>query len=390
MKRKLMTSLAGILVVAGMNAFKAQTLFNPTVYSGWVSTPSNSFATVPAGSGVSFNQPRRGAGNQFSTSTDGINSGQWQNASAADAITANRYFAFSAVANSTTAFQIDSLFLVLGRSSTGPDSCILQYKSPATGYAFVSVTPNTYTILNPTSNPTTSVTVIPSSPLMVPASDSIVFRLVAWHASSSLGKMRMINNTAIYGSSMAAVAYSIEAPMVQTTNALCVSPVRGDSVQVTFNAVGTFNSGNTYSLELSDVSGSFAAPLIIGSVNSQANSGTINGFIPAGITNANYRLRIRSSNPPVNGLDTTELLVNPGLVLSASVFQPACPDSSGSIDLTISGGSGTVQYDWSNGANTQDLSNLPGGNLDVIVMDDLGCSADSSFQIFPVPAFDVN
>lgn len=388
MKRKSVLILAAAFSL-GINTAKAQTPFNPTTYSGWLTTPNNYFANLPAGAGVTFDQPRRGSGNQFSTSADGINSGQWQNTSAADAIAANRYFAFSAVANSTTSFQVDSLFLVLGRTGAGPDSCILQYKSPATGYAFVPVTPDTYTILNPTTDPTTSITVIPASPLLVSPSDSIVFRLVAWHASSSLGKMRIINNTAIYGSSLAAQSNSIEAPVVQTTNALCVSAVKGDSVQVTFNAVGTFNSGNTYSLELSDASGSFAAPVMIGSLSSQLNSGTIQGFIPAGTLNASYCLRVRSSNPPVNGLDTTSLLVNPGIVLSASVLQPDCPDSLGAIDLTVSGGSGTIQYDWSNGQTTQDITNLSSGNMDVLVTDGTGCSADTSFQLLAIPAFNV-
>lgn len=388
MKRKLVLILAAAFSL-GVNPAKAQTPFNPTTYSGWLTTPNNYFANLPAGSGVTFNQPRRGAGNQFSTSTDGINSGQWQNTSSADAITANRYFAFSAVANSTTAFQVDSLLLVLGRTGAGPDSCILQYKSPATGYAFVSVTPNTYTILNPTTDPTTTITIVPASPLLVSPSDSIVFRLVAWHASSSLGKMRIINNTAVYGSSIAAQSNTIEAPTVLTTNALCVSAVRGDSVQVTFNSVGTFNSGNSYSLELSDASGSFAVPVTIGSLNSQLNSGTIHGFIPAGTLNASYRLRVRSSNPPINGLDTTSLPVNPGIVLNASVLQPACPDSLGSIDLSISGGSGTLQYDWSNGQTTAVVINLPAGNVDVLVTDGIGCSADTSFQILSIPAFNI-
>ena len=388
MKKKSVLILAAAFSL-GLNTAKAQTPFNPTTYSGWLTTPDNYFANLPAGSGVTFNQPLRGSGNQFSTSSDGINSGQWQNISSADAIAANRYFTFAATANSATSFQVDSLLLILGRTGAGPDSCILQYKSPATGYSFVSVTPNTYTILNPTTAPTTSITIIPASPLMVSASDSIVFRLVAWHASSSLGKMRIINGTEIYGSSLSASMNAIEAPVVQTTNALCVSTVKGDSVQVTFNSSGTFNTGNTYSLELSDAAGSFAAPIIIGSLNSQLNSGTIHGFIPAGTSDASYRLRVRSSNPPVNGLDTTNLLVNPGTILSASILQPDCPDSLGAIDLTVSGGTGMLQYNWSGGQTTEDITDLSAGNMAVLVTDAVGCSADSSFQMVSIPAFNV-
>ncbi len=377
------------LVFGGIHETKAQTPFTPNSYSGWLTTPNNYFATIPAGSGVTFAQPSRGSGNQFSTATDGINSGQWQNVSSTDAIAANRYFTFSAAANSTTSFQVDSLLLILGRSSTGPDSCILQYKSPATGYNFVPVTSTIHTILNPTTNPTTSLLIVPASSILVSASDSVVFRLVAWHASSSLGKMKIMNNTQIYGKSMAAVPQSISAASLQSNNGLCVSSLTGDSVQVTFSSIGTFNAGNTYSLQLSDVSGSFSTPLTIGSVSSQSNTGTIHAFVPAGIVNASYRLRIQSSNPAINGLDTTNLLVHAGIELTASVLQPACPDSTGEIDLTVIGGSGTLQYDWSNGETSADLNSLAAGTYSVTVTDFAGCSNDSSFQIHAIPAFNV-
>lgn len=378
-----------LLIFGGIRESKAQTPFNPNSYSGWQTTPNNYFATLPAGSGVTFTQPSRGQGNQFSTATDGINSGQWQNVSSSDAIAANRYFTFSASANSTTSFQVDSLLLILGRSSTGPDSCILQYKSPATGYNFVPVTSTIHTIPNPATNPTTSLLIVPATSLLVSSSDSIVFRLVAWHASSSLGKMRILNNTQIYGKSMAVVPSSISAATLQNNNGLCVSSLSGDSVQVTFNSIGTFNAGNTYSLELSDAAGSFSVPVTIGSVSSQANNGTIHGFVPAGTFDASYRLRIRSSSPAVNGLDTTNLVVNPGIEITASVFQPTCPDSTGAIELTIIGGSGTLQYDWSNLETTANLDSLSAGTYSVIVSDFAGCSADSSFQITAIPVFNV-
>lgn len=388
MKKQLFI-LVCALAFGGIHEAAAQTPFNPNSYSGWLTTPNNYFATLPAGSGVTFTQPSRGQGNQFSTATDGINSGQWQNVSSSDAINANRYFTFSAVANSTTSFQVDSLLLILGRSSTGPDSCILQYKSPATGYNFVPVTSTIHTILNPTTNPTTSLLIVPSTSILVSASDSVVFRLVGWHASSSLGKMKIVNNTQIYGKTMAAIPPSISAASLQNTNGLCVSSLVGHSVQITFSSIGTFNTGNTYSLELSDASGSFTAPLTIGSVSSQANSGTINGFVPAGTSNASYRLRVKSSNPVINGLDTTNLLVNPGIELTASVLQPTCPDSTGEINLTTIGGSGTLQYLWSNGKTTADLDSLNAGTYEITITDVAGCSKDSSFQIVSIPAFNV-
>jgi hypothetical protein len=388
MKKQLFIFLL-LSVFCGKNSnnLKAQTPFNPNTYSGWVSTPTNSFATIPAAPGVLSTQISRGSGNTFSTAADGINSSKWNSVSTTAAITANQHLTFSVISNSTTTFEIDSLLLILGRSNTGPDSCILQYKSASTGGSFAPVAAGIRVILPPSSNPTTTLLIIPASPILASASDTVVFRLVAWHASSTLGTMKIINNTTIYGKVIDVVSNSITSPLVQTSNAVCVSSIQGDSVQVTFNSVGVFNTGNTYSLELSDVSGSFSTPLVIGSLNSNLNNGTINGFIPANTASANYRLRIRSSDPVINSLDTTQFLVNPGIIASASLVQPDCPDSTGEITLVITGGTGLLQYNWSNGESTQSLTNLAAGTYTVNITDAVSCSSDSIFSIQSIPNF---
>ncbi len=77
------------------------------------------------------------------------------------------------------------------------------------------------------------------------------------------------------------------------TNPLCV----GKAISLTYTATGTFFAGNIFTAQLSNATGSFVAPLTLGSVNSIA-SGTINGNIPTGVfTGTGYRIRIVSSNP---------------------------------------------------------------------------------------------
>jgi N-acetylneuraminic acid mutarotase len=84
----------------------------------------------------------------------------------------------------------------------------------------------------------------------------------------------------------------------------------GYPVTVQFFTDGTYNTGNTFTAQLSDASGRFASPaVIIGSISS-TTSGTINAVIPASTpAGTAYRIRVISSDPvftgPDNGTDLT-------------------------------------------------------------------------------------
>ncbi|MDN5200458.1 OmpA family protein [Fulvivirgaceae bacterium BMA10] len=56
-------------------------------------------------------------------------------------------------------------------------------------------------------------------------------------------------------------------------------------------------------------------------------------------------------------------------------------DSVGRIDISVSGGSPPYTYKWSNGATTQDISNLLAGSYDVTVMDSKGCTEVSTVRV---------
>ena len=56
-------------------------------------------------------------------------------------------------------------------------------------------------------------------------------------------------------------------------------------------------------------------------------------------------------------------------------------DNSGSIDLTVSGGTAPYKYIWSNGAQTQDISNLAAGVYDVLIVDAKNCQVSASVTI---------
>ena len=58
-----------------------------------------------------------------------------------------------------------------------------------------------------------------------------------------------------------------------------------------------------------------------------------------------------------------------------------CDNNDGAIDITVSGGNGAYTYSWSNGASTEDLSNVPAGSYTVIATDQLGCTSTRTYVV---------
>jgi subtilisin-like proprotein convertase family protein len=77
----------------------------------------------------------------------------------------------------------------------------------------------------------------------------------------------------------------------------------GTNLSVGFTCDGPANSGNVFTAQLSDDTGSFAVPANIGTL-SGTNSGMISCTIPAGTAaGTKFRIRVISSNPAITGSD---------------------------------------------------------------------------------------
>ncbi len=95
-----------------------------------------------------------------------------------------------------------------------------------------------------------------------------------------------------------------------TTGALSSSNVcPGGTLTVTFATSSTFAATNSFSAQLSDATGAFAAsPPVIGSVTS-TTARAVNATIPATTaTGAGYRVRVVSSNPVIVGSTSSQAL----------------------------------------------------------------------------------
>ncbi len=62
----------------------------------------------------------------------------------------------------------------------------------------------------------------------------------------------------------------------------------------------------------------------------------------------------------------------------------------GSIDLTISGGTGTYNFSWDNGQDTEDISSLEAGIYTVSITDGNSCERIQQFEITTAPPIEIN
>ncbi|MFD1872105.1 T9SS type A sorting domain-containing protein [Hymenobacter bucti] len=124
---------------------------------------------------------------------------------------------------------------------------------------------------------------------------------------------------------------------------LCAS----QGYSLSYAAAGpSFGAGNSITAQLSDASGSFAAPVSIGSVSTTAaTNGTLGVVIPASTTaGAGYRIRLVSSSPAITSNDNGSALTITNLS-TASVGSNSPVAVGSPLTLTATGISGAT-YTW--------------------------------------------
>jgi hypothetical protein len=121
----------------------------------------------------------------------------------------------------------------------------------------------------------------------------------------------------------------------------------GTADAIGFEALGTYNTGNVFTAQLSDANGSFAAPTTIGTLASTTTgflsiAGTYPASTPAG---ANYHVRVVASNPAIIGGDNGEDVTFLALPTINTTTTPAngtiCTGSSATLNA-----SGATTYTW--------------------------------------------
>jgi Secretion system C-terminal sorting domain len=89
--------------------------------------------------------------------------------------------------------------------------------------------------------------------------------------------------------------------LVSTTTLCAGAPI---NVGYQLSTPVSYNPGNTFIAQLSNSSGSFVSPVVIGTTASTANSGAFSCVIPANTTGgSSYRIRVISTSQPIVGTD---------------------------------------------------------------------------------------
>jgi len=93
----------------------------------------------------------------------------------------------------------------------------------------------------------------------------------------------------------------VSGPNSITTSAIPSPACAGTNINVNYTVTGTFTVGNTFTALLSDSSGSFAAPVVIGT-SSATVGGTIAASLPFVVAGSNYKIQVISNNPVANDI----------------------------------------------------------------------------------------
>ena len=158
-------------------------------------------------------------------------------------------------------------------------------------------------------------------------------------------------------------------------------------VRVSYTVSGSLDPNNVFTAQLSDETGSFAAPAAIGSLSGTAG-GTINGALPAGVvTGSGYRVRVVASSPATSGSDNGQdlTITNIGTVTAGS-NSPLCV--SGNLLLTATTVPG-ASYSWTGPAGFNSMLQNPtisnvGLNrtgIYTVTASANGCSATSAVSV---------
>jgi len=222
-----------------------------------------------------------------------------------------------------------------------------------------------------------------------------------WLANGETKPVMQVNTQTIFGIEIITEILFIDDFLRIETNPLASSTVcAGSTISVpytkygSFNGPSMFNQGNRFRAQLSDTSGSFANPLVIGSVTS-ITSGVISATIPGTILPGNhYRIRVVSTDPVVEGSDNgTDITIEYPVLTNINAAGPLAFCAPGQVTLLADSGFG-YSYQWLlngtaiNGATLPNYDATQSGSYTVDVSNSCGTVTTAALvvDVLPLPS----
>ncbi|MEY3599232.1 MAG: hypothetical protein RL521_1654, partial [Bacteroidota bacterium] len=199
--------------------------------------------------------------------------------------------------------------------------------------------------------------------------------------AAQLEKIRFYDGTYYYDATLLSTGELVPAANTIATGvvstSICLTGASATSIPFTYSNAESFGSTTTFSAQLSDASGSFAAPTILATVVGDASgSQTISYTFSSETAGTGYRVRVVSDAPGINGSDNgsnIELVepVVPSVTLSTTDDLLVCPAGAvASMENTINmtatptnGGSNPTYQYWIMGAPMGDGNPVFGPNI---------------------------
>ncbi|MBL0044028.1 MAG: T9SS type A sorting domain-containing protein [Flavobacteriales bacterium] len=160
-----------------------------------------------------------------------------------------------------------------------------------------------------------------------------------------------VNTTTIFGQEVVTAIYYYDVPRsIDVVAPLASTLCPGATLPVFYESTGAFNAGgffvpaNHFTAQLSDATGSFAAPITIGDVTA-TTSGSITVTIPANTPpGTGYRIRVISTSPDFIGAsDPFDISIGGTPTASITAAGPSLICTNDTLVLTAVGGPG---YQW--------------------------------------------
>ncbi len=104
-----------------------------------------------------------------------------------------------------------------------------------------------------------------------------------------------------------------------------------------------------------------------------------------------YTVTVTDGNGCTKSFIASVLQPPPAIVITGTIANANCLDNiSGSVNVSITTGIGPFLFQWSNGATTQNLSNIPHGSYTVIVTEGNGCTTRETYTVGDNSVFSAN